>query len=105
MNDRKRTKGFKGQYKRDESVTEQSMFVEYILLSQEAFEFCWSLFADEQNTFPKSTKRNETREARRNGFFRRPSTLLKGQNRPEWIDTLGSMYQLLSITCFYHRIP
>ena len=25
---------------------------------EEAFEFCWSSFADEHNTFPKSTRRN-----------------------------------------------
>ena len=80
-NDRKRTKGFKGQYKRDESVTEQSIFVEYILLPQEAFEFCWSLFADEQNTFSKNrrneTKRPQRQGARQNGFFRRVALFLR----------------------------
>ena len=25
---------------------------------EEAFEFCWSSFADEHNTLPKSTRRN-----------------------------------------------
>ena len=25
---------------------------------EEAFKFCWSSFADEHNTFPKSTRRN-----------------------------------------------
>ena len=25
---------------------------------EEAFEFCWSLFADEHNTLPKSTRKN-----------------------------------------------
>ena len=46
--------------KRDESITKQSIFVEYILQCtlEEASEFCWSLFADEDNTLPKSTRRN-----------------------------------------------
>ena len=26
---------------------------------EEAFEFCWSSFADEHNTLPKSTRKNE----------------------------------------------
>ena len=33
--------------KHDESMTKQSIFVEYI-----EFEFCWNSLADEHNTFP-----------------------------------------------------
>ena len=45
--------------KRDESLTKQSKLVEYIYSSLgEAFEFCWSSFADEHNTLVKSTRRN-----------------------------------------------
>ena len=41
-------------------MTKQSIFVEYILLLEEAFEFCWSSCSsvDKHNTLPKSTRRN-----------------------------------------------
>ena len=55
----KRRKATKVKCKGDESVTKQSIFVEYISSLEEAFEFCWSSFADEHNTLPKSTRRNE----------------------------------------------
>ena len=52
----KRQMATKFKCKRDESLTKQSKLVEYIL--EEAFEFCWSSFADEHNTLVKSTRRN-----------------------------------------------
>ena len=51
-----RQKVTKVKFKRDEPLTKQSKLVEYIL--EEAFEFCWSSFAEEYNTFVKSTRRN-----------------------------------------------
>ena len=53
----KRQKATKVKCKREESVTKQSMFVEYTLL-EEAFEFYSSSLADEHNTSPKSTRRH-----------------------------------------------
>ena len=47
----KRQKATKVKSKCDESITKQSIFVEIINSSlEEAFEFCWSSFADEHNT-------------------------------------------------------
>ena len=55
----KRQKATKVKCKREESLTKQSMFVEYSLLSEDkAFEFCWRLLADEHNSSPKSTRRH-----------------------------------------------
>ena len=47
-----RQKAAKVKYKRNESVKKKSQ-------KEEAFEFCWSLFANEHHTLPKSTRRNE----------------------------------------------
>ena len=54
----KRQKATKVKCKREESLTKQSIFVEYILLQKKAFEFCWSSLADEHNTLLKSTRRH-----------------------------------------------
>ena len=55
----KRQKATKVKCKRKESLTKQSMFVEYSLLSKDkAFEFCWCLLADEHNSSPKLTRRH-----------------------------------------------
>ena len=43
-------KAAKVKYKRNEYVKKDQ--------KEEAFEFCWSLFANEHNTLPKSTRRN-----------------------------------------------
>ena len=51
-------KATKFKCKRDESLTRQSIFVEYGLLWKKVFELCWSSFADENNTLPKSARRN-----------------------------------------------
>ena len=41
------------------NLQQNSQYLWNIVFSQEeAFEFCWSSFADEHNTFPKSTRRN-----------------------------------------------
>ena len=47
---RQKRKGHR-ECKRDEYITKQSIFVEYIMYSslEEAFEFCLSSFADEHN--------------------------------------------------------
>ena len=50
----KRQKATKVKCKRDESLTKQSKYSSL----EEAFEFSWSLFADEHNTYVKSTRRN-----------------------------------------------
>ena len=50
----KRQKATKVKCKRDESLTKQSKYSPL----EEAFEFSWSLFADEHNTYVKSTRRN-----------------------------------------------
>ena len=43
------------------NLQQNSQYLWNIVFSQEeAFEFCWSSFADEHNTFPKSTRRNVT---------------------------------------------
>ena len=52
----KRQKMAKVKCKRDESLTKQSCGMYSSL--EEVFEFCWSSFADEHNTFPKSTRRH-----------------------------------------------
>ena len=55
----KRQKAAKVKYKRDESLTKQSIFEEYSLLQNlEAFEFFWRSFTDEHNTLLKLTRRN-----------------------------------------------
>ena len=52
----KRQKAAKVKYKRDESLTKQSIFEEYSLLQNlEAFEFFWRSFTDEHNTLLKLT--------------------------------------------------
>ena len=38
-NDRQKTKGHKGKYKHDESITKQSIFVEYIPLQKKHLSF------------------------------------------------------------------
>ena len=50
--------------KRDESITKQTIFVEYIMYSslEEAFEFCLSSFADEHNNFNKINQEKRTIE-------------------------------------------
>ena len=35
---------------------------------EEAFEFCWSSFADEHNALPKSARKNVKLELQRNGW-------------------------------------
>ena len=55
----KRQKAAKVKCKSDESLTKQSIFVEYSLLQKQHLSFqCWSSFADEHNTFLKSTRTN-----------------------------------------------
>ena len=53
----KRQKTIKAKCKCDESITKHNILWKYSSLG-EAFEFCWSSFADEHNTLPKSTMRN-----------------------------------------------
>ena len=40
------------------NLTKQFSFGGIYSSLEEAFDFCWSSFADEHNTLPKSTKRN-----------------------------------------------
>ena len=55
----KRQKAAKVNCKRNESPTKQSILFCGIQSSlKEAFEFCWSSFADQHNALPKSTRRN-----------------------------------------------
>ena len=41
-----------------ESITKQAIFWSTFFSIAEAFEFCWSSFTDEHNTYLKSTRRN-----------------------------------------------
>ena len=54
----KRQKTTKVKCKRDESLTKTVHICGEWSSLEEAFEFYWSSFADEHNTFPKSTRRN-----------------------------------------------
>ena len=55
----KRQKATKVKCECNESITKQSIFVEYILLWKKQLSLILlELFADEHNTFPKSTRRN-----------------------------------------------
>ena len=54
-----RQKATKDKWKGDKSLTKQSILFCGIYSSlEEAFEFCWSWFADEDKTLPKSARRN-----------------------------------------------
>ena len=53
----KRQKAAKVKCKGNESLTKRSIFVEYSLFKS-SIAFCWSSFADEHNTSPKSTTRH-----------------------------------------------
>ena len=48
----KRQKATKVKCKREESLTKQSIFVEYSLLLKKHLGFAWSALADEHNTLP-----------------------------------------------------
>ena len=53
-------KATKVKFKSEESLTKQSIFLEYSLSSlEETFEFCWSLLADEHNTSPKIDQKTQ----------------------------------------------
>ena len=54
----KRQKATKVKCKREESLTKQSIFVEYSHLYKKRLSFCWNSWADEHNTLPKSTRRH-----------------------------------------------
>ena len=58
MNDRQKTKGHKGQIKMWRISNKTVNFCGIQTSVEEAFEFCWSSWADQHNTLPKSTRRH-----------------------------------------------
>ena len=59
INDRQKINRQKVKHQRNESATQQLIFMGYNYSSLvETFEFSWSLFAEEHNTLPQSIRRN-----------------------------------------------
>ena len=69
INDRQKINRQKVKHQRNESATQQLIFIGYNYSSlAETFEFSWSLFAEEHNALPQSIRRNKHLEPHRHGY-------------------------------------